>query len=184
MEFSGSVDGFSGLAKALRDLPQRVGKNILRSAVGAGAAVIRVEAKNNALRMKDTGTLARSIYQKQIRERSGPTNQTFFIGARSGKRYQKVSKTGRDLSRDAYYARWVELGHFTRGPGKGKLLRDANRGGKNNELLAFQVRTGAVRWVPAKPFLRPAFDVQKDRAVEAMAQKIRDRLVEGIETRS
>lgn len=184
MEFSGQLSGFKELAEALRDLPANIGKNVLRSAVGAGAAVIRNEAKQNALRMKKTGTLARAIYSKQIRELSGPERQTFYVGARSGKIYAKVGKKG--VSKDAYYARWVELGHFTRGPGKGgflstgsgRLVRDSNRGGSRNAILAAQVQGGHVRWVPARPFLRPAFDVRKDLAVDAIGNKIRDRLLE------
>jgi len=167
MDFGAKLEGFKEFADGLRKLPENIGKNVLRRAVSAGAAVIRVETKNNALAIKDTGTLARSIYQKQIRELSGPKNQVFFIGARSGKQYQK-DKNGKD----AYYARWVELGHFTRGPGKGRIVRDANRGGKNNSTLAAQVQAGHVRWVPARPFLRPAFDVKKEQAVDAMGASI------------
>lgn len=184
MEFDAKLTGFKELAEALRELPGNIGKNVLRSAAASGASVIRDEAKQNALRMKVTGTLARSIYMKQIRELSGPEKQTYFVGARSGKLYAKVGKKG--VNKDAYYARWVELGHFTRGPGKGgflstgsgRLVRNANRGGVNNALLAAQVQAGHVRWVPARPFLRPAFDVRKDLAVEAIGLKIKDRLYE------
>ncbi len=173
MELIAKLQGFRELADALKELPQNISKNVLRSAVSAGAAEVRVEAKKNALAMKRTGTLARAIYQKQIRELSGPDKQTFFVGARSGKLYQKVGKKG--VNKDAYYARWVELGHFTRAPGG--RLRHTNRGERNNATLAAAVQTGHVHWVPAHPFLRPAFDVKKDRAVEAIGQKIAARLL-------
>ena len=153
MDVTMKLQGFKELAEALKELPQNISKNVLRSAVGAGAAVVRVEAKNNALAMKKTGTLARSIYQKQIRELSGPEKQTFFVGARSGKLYRSVGKKG--VNKDAYYARWVELGHFSRPAKKG---------------------AGHVHWVPAHPFLRPAFDVRKAEAVDAIGQKIAARL--------
>jgi HK97 gp10 family phage protein len=169
------LTGFKELADALKELPANISKNVLRSAVGAGAAVVRVEAKNNALAMKKTGTLARSIYQKQIRELSGPEKQTFFVGARSGKLYQKVGKKG--VNKDAYYARWVELGHFSR-PSKAnkKLLRKAGRFEAQNINLAVAVESGVIHWIPARPFLRPAFDVKKEQAVEAIGQKIAARL--------
>jgi HK97 gp10 family phage protein len=174
MEFEMKLVGFKELAEALRELPQNIGKNVLRSAVGAGAAVIRVEAKKNAEGMRDTGTLARAIYQKQIPELSTSEKQVFYVGARQGKRFQKMGKKG--ISKDAYYARFVELGHFSRPSTGGRVLRNAGRGGVNSQRLADQVQAGTVKWVPAHPFLRPAFDVQKNRAVTAMGEKIGDRL--------
>lgn len=182
MDFDAKLTGFKELAELLRDLGPNLGKNVLRSSVAAGAAVVRVQTKRNAQAMADTGTMARAVYQKQIREQSGPEKQVFYVGVRQGKKQQSVGKKG--LNRDAFYARWVEFGHFTRGPGKGgffarsdgSLFRDTNRGGKNSAILVAQVQAGHVRWVPAHPFLRPAFDTQKENAVEAIGEKIRERL--------
>ena len=168
MDFDAKLEGFKEFADGLRKLPENIGKNVLRRAVSAGATVVRVEARNNALAIKETGTLARSIYQKQIRELSGPKNQVFFVGARSGKQYKSTGKKG--ASKDAYYARWVELGHFTRAPGG--RLRGTGRGQANNAKLVQLVQSGHVHWVPAKPFLRPAFDVKKEQAVDAMGASI------------
>lgn len=176
MDLEVKVVGFKELAAALRELPENISKNILRSAVAAGAAEIRMEAKSNALRIKRSGTLARAIYQKQIQELSDQEKQTFFVGARHGKRYQHRGKKG--LSADAYYAPFVEFGHFTRQPGSAKRLRKTNRGEVANPLLAFQVRTGQVKWVPPNPFLRPAFDTKKEAAVEAIAKKLADRILQ------
>jgi len=176
MDTTVKLEGFAELAAALRELPQNIAKNALRSAVGAGAAEIRKQAKANAEGMRDTGTLARSIYQKQIREQSNNEKQVFYVGARQGKSYQKVGKKG--VNKDAFYARFVELGHFSRRTEKGfeRVMRNANRGGVNNQRLADQVQAGTVKWVPAHPFLRPAFDVKKDAAVTAMGDKIAERL--------
>jgi len=165
MDVTVDLKGFAELAQELKNLPEKIGKNVLRSAVGAGAAVIRVEAKKNAQAIKDTGTLARSIYQKQIRELSGPEKQTFYVGARQGKAHQKVGKKG--LSRDAFYARFVELGHFSR-PSTGVRI--------GRSALIDHLKAGTVHWVPARPFLRPAFEVGKTRAVDAMGAKIAERL--------
>lgn len=174
MDFTLNLSGFKELADGLRQLPENVGKNYLRSAVGAGAAVVRNEARLNAQRIRVTGRLARSIYSKQIRELSDNTKQTYYVGARQGKKYQKVGKKG--LSQDAYYARFVELGHFTRPSTGGKVLRKSGRGQINNARLAAQVQAGQVRWVPPHPFLRPAFDVKQQAAVDAMGAKLRARL--------
>lgn len=170
MEFDVKLEGFKELAAALRGLPGNVGKNLLRAGVAAGAAEVRVEARKNALAIKRTGTLARSIYQKQIRELSDAEKQVFYVGARQGKKYQRVGKKG--LSADAYYARFVELGHFTRPAGGGKLPRHTNRGERNNAALASLVHSGQVKWVPPKPFLRPAFDVKKDAAIQKIGERI------------
>ena len=170
MEFDYKVEGFKELAAALRGLPSGVGRNLLRAGVAAGAAEVRVEARKNAEAMRRTGTLARSRYQKHIPELSNDEKHVFYVGARQGKKYQKVGK--KQLSYDAYYARFVELGHFTRPSTGGRLPRHTNRGERNNAALASLVQSGHVRWVPPKPFLRPAFDVKREAAVEKIGQRI------------
>lgn len=102
-----NVQGLKELQAALKDLPERIARNVLRGAVGAGAAVIRKEARGRA--PVATGTLKRAIYQKQIRELSSQVKQTFYVGARKGKKYRYQGKKG-TLSQDAYYARFVEFG--------------------------------------------------------------------------
>ncbi|MBK7082354.1 MAG: HK97 gp10 family phage protein [Betaproteobacteria bacterium] len=174
MEVTIQLQGFAELAAALKTLPDNIARNALRSAVAAGAAEVRVAAKANALAMRDTGTLARSIYQKQIRELSSLQRQTFYVGARKGKNLQagrtfgKQGSKTRTASMDAYYARWVEFGHFSRPSGGGRIPRGAGR--------AAVTSSSAVHWIPPHPFLRPAFDSRKGAAIEAMARKLRDRL--------
>lgn len=173
VDFTVRLDGFAELAAALRELPANIGRNVLRSAVAAGAAVIRVEAKKNAEQMRDTGTLARSIYQKQIREQSTLEKQVFYVGARQGKQFQKVGKKG--ANKDAYYARFVELGHFSRPTAKsgGGIIK---RGGGRDSEIARRLHAGSIHWIPAHPFLRPAFDVKHQQAVTAMGAKIAERM--------
>lgn len=157
------VEGLSQLAEAFRLLPQNIGKNVLRGAVYRASKVVRDAAKE--LAPVESGTLKRSIYMKQIRERSGPLVQTFYVSARKGKKYRKKGK-GAGSGRDAYYAGFVEFGHFTRGS-KGRL-RKTNRGQANNQALADMVQTGQVRWVSPKPFMRPAWDSRKREALDNM----------------
>ena len=141
------VKGLRELNEALRLLPDRIAKNVLRGACGAGAAIIRKEAVARApVYTGDVtkghpppGTLKRAIYMKQIRERSGVTKQTFYVGVRSGKKQR--DKKGRTL--DAYYWSWVEFG------------------------------TAKMR---ARPFLRPAFEAAKNRAVERIKQYLAERI--------
>lgn len=135
------VLGLDELARQLKTLPEKLAKNGLRAAVNAGAEVIRKDAANRA--PVATGRLKKAIYKKQIREKSNNNQQTFFVGARSGKKY-------RQKNQDAYYWRFLEFG-------KAKM--------------------------PAQPFLRPAFDTNKTRAVEAIAKKLKQRIDELAKTK-
>lgn len=104
-----NLSGFKELAAALRELPQRVAKNSLRAAVGAGAAVIRTEARIRAPR--DTGEMAKDILIK--RERDTPGGDTFTarysVFVLSGKKSRLKGKK-RDVQRDSYYWKFVEFG--------------------------------------------------------------------------
>ncbi len=145
------VEGLAELARALRELPDRVAKNDLRVSVYAGAKVIRDEARIRAPRaiasvgsdQPPPGTLKRSVIMKHIPELSSLTRQTFFVTVRHGKKYRKQGKKG-NLSQDAWYWRFVEFG---------------------------------TRKMRARPFLRPALEAKRRDAVQAM----KDRLTERIE---
>ena len=142
--------------------------------MNAGARVIRDEAKIKAPVV--TGRLKRAIYTKYIRELSDPWKATYYVGVRKGKRYVRLNAK-RDM--DAYYAKFVEYGHFTRRAGSkfAKIgYRKSNVGQVNNELLASEVQTGAVRWVPAQPFMRPAWDAKQDAALEALKSYMQKRI--------
>ena len=144
------VQGLDQLAKALRELPQRVARNGLRAAVYAGAKVIRDEAKLQApvatgdlgANQPPRGTLKRSVIMKQIPELSGAQKQTFFVTVRHGKKYKKQGKKG-NLSQDAWYWRFVEFGTIK---------------------------------MSARPFLRPAFDMKKHEAVTAIKTRLAQRI--------
>ena len=144
------VQGLDQLAKALRELPQRVARNGLRAAVYAGAKVIRDEAKLQApvatgdlgANQPPRGTLKRSVIMKQIPELSGAQKQTFFVTVRHGKKYRKQGKKG-NLSQDAWYWRFVEFGTIK---------------------------------MSARPFLRPAFDMKKHEAVTSIKTRLAQRI--------
>lgn len=191
MEVTIQLQGFAELAAALKTLPDNIARNALRSAVAAGAAEVRVAAKANALAMRDTGTLARSIYQKQIRELSSLQRQTFYVGVRSGRKLKKYGKSKLSVASEegAFYGRLVEFGHWSRPAGKHQLRDRGGRAGSGrwvfNRLSQAKDRSttiermaaaGQIHWIPPHPFLRPAFDAKKGAAIEAMAKKIRARL--------
>lgn len=144
------VDGLAELKRALEELPKNIGRNVLRGAVRAGAAVIRAESQARApVYAGDVskghpppGTLKRAIYMKQIAELSGATRQTFIVGARKGRKYRHQGKSG-NLSQDAYYASFVEFG---------------------------------TSRMAARPFMRPAFEAKKNAAVEAIKAYLAQRI--------
>jgi HK97 gp10 family phage protein len=147
-----NVTGLKELQEALKQLPVNIGKNVLRGATRAGAAVIRVEAKNKApvytgpmaKGHPPPGTLKRSVYQKQIRELSSAVQQTFYVGVRIGK--DRKDNKGRSL--DAYYWRFVEFG---------------------------------TAKMPARPFMRPAFEAKKMEALYAIKNYMAERIPREVE---
>jgi len=170
-EFDGGfkVEGLRELQDALKQLPDNIAKNVLRGAVASGAAVIRDQAKSNApvyhgdvsKGHPPPGTLKRSIYIKQIREFSDLHRQVFFIGVRRGKQFRNQGKKG-NLSQDAFYWTWVEFGHYWH---SGKSITTKSERGKLYRGESFHE---GAQFVLAHPFLRPAFESQKDNAVEQM----------------
>lgn len=149
------VAGLSELSAALRELPQRIGRNVLRGTVAAGAAEVRTAVKTSApVYTGDVaqghpppGTLKRAIYQKQIRELSDDQRQVFFVGVRQGKKFRNQGKKG-DKSQDAYYWRFVEFG---------------------------------TSKMAARPFLRPGFEASKMAAVERMKTYMAERIPREVE---
>jgi HK97 gp10 family phage protein len=104
-----NLTGFKELAAALRELPQRVAKNGLRSAVGAGAAVIRKEARVRA--PKKTGEMAKDIQIKRERDTQGGDLfiARYSVFVLSGKKSRLKGKK-RNVQRDSFYWKFVELG--------------------------------------------------------------------------
>ena len=144
------IEGLAELNRALRELPQRIANRGLRTAVYAGAKVIRDEARHRApkaaqslgTKQPSAGTLKRSVIMKHIRERSGGGRQTFYVLVRQGKKYRNQGKRG-NLSQDAWYWRFVEF--------------------------------GTVK-MSARPFLRPAFDMKKNDALMAIKTRLAARI--------
>lgn len=143
------ITGLKELNEALKQLPERVARNVLRGAVNAGASIIRKEMKDKApvytgpvsAGHPPPGTLKRAVYQKQIGELSSLLKQTFFVGVRHGKKYQKVGK--REVNLDAYYLPFVEFGTSN---------------------------------MAARPFMRPAFETKKGEAVDAIKAYLEERI--------
>lgn len=71
---------------------------------------------------------------------------------------------------DAFYAGWVEFGHYYVPPGgKGGIGGSLRQRRKLRSL-------SSARFVPGRPFLRPAFESKKEAAVQAMVDRLKQRL--------
>lgn len=109
------IKGLAELELALRQLPDNIARNVLRGMVNAGATVIRQEVVARAPvyegddKRADPGLIKRSVFQKQIPERSTRNRQTFYVGVRTGKG-STVKLRGRVLASDAWYWRFLEFG--------------------------------------------------------------------------
>ena len=158
----------------LQTLPLLVQKRIALGAVATAASVIRkasielapmylpasIPQKNHP----PPGTLKKAIYQARMVDKCTPTNEAWIVGIRTGNK-----TTAKGAARpDAYYASWVEFGHFTRMPAGPKTTK------KSRKLAARAL--GITRYVAPQPFMRPAFEQSKASAMQAMSDYIRDRL--------
>jgi HK97 gp10 family phage protein len=142
------LKGGKELQAFLNQLPAKIERNIMRSALRAGAKVIADEAKLN-VPVKD-GLLRDSI-RVSTRARKG-----------------QVTASAKAGSRKAWYWRFVEFGtaaHTIKSSIGSALFFNGG---------AFKsVRHPGAR---AKPFMRPALDSKSNDAIRAVGRKIQERL--------
>jgi HK97 gp10 family phage protein len=173
------IVGGEQLFNFLQTLAVKVEKNIMRSALRAGAAVIKDKAKENVpVRLGDL--------KKSIRVSTGAKNGVVAASVKAG-------------DKKAYYWRFVEYGT------KGHLIKvEENERAINYRLTAKRgvltrvsmttVNRNALRigntfvgptvnhpGAKPSPYMRPAFDSEADNAIAAVAEQIKKRLTkEGI----
>lgn len=148
-----TITGGRELAQFLATLPAKVEKNIMRSALRAGAAVFREEVK--ATMPVDTGTLRRTV-KVSVKARRGQVLASMKVGGKN-----------------AWYAHLVEYGTRPHKitPARAKALR----------IAGYTVADVDHPGSRPHPFIRPAFDSKSSAAIAAVAAQIRKRLTaEGI----
>ena len=161
------------LLQDFRELGEAVQKKLTIGAVAAGARVIATEARRLAPEYDEQvqrghpprGTLKRAIYYTRLISECTATYETWVIGVRAGKRFQQVKRGKGTVNLDAFYAAWVEYGHYAR-TAKG-VTRDGKKAGR---------ALGVTTWVPAQPFMRPAFALKREEAFKAMEKYLQERL--------
>jgi len=138
------VLGLEELKRKMLTLGSKISRNALKSALVAGAKEVKKEAL--VLAPVKTGRMRKAIYIKKM-GKPNPFKENVILGVRSGKKLQK-----RNL--DAYYWKFIEFGHLTRPKGKAR-----SRSGRASALA------GGGKMVAAQPFVRPAFQNSKERAL-------------------
>jgi HK97 gp10 family phage protein len=138
------VEGLTELKDLLeRKLPEHIQGKAMQGALAQAAKPIVTEARKNA--PVKTGILRRAIYSLKARE-STRQKAIRLITVRAGKRQGK---------RDAYYWKWIEFG---------RGASTAKKGSLGTPERGFFGKT--VKATLAQPFLRPAFESQKMRAID------------------
>lgn len=151
------LEGTAELLTQFRELREAAQKRALRAAAKDGAEVIRAEAARLAPRAR--GKLAQHI-ETRVHAMAGPNEIDIDIGP----------------AKNVWYGMIVELG------AKPHRMRPRRSRGKK-VLASMEQVFGAEIEHPgfrARPFLRPAFDTQKEAAVEAFGQSLQKRVTRAL----
>jgi len=173
----------SQLQATVTDLVSRIGEaageSTLRSTGFAGAEVFREEAKRNAAKNAKTFTIHRNIIVKRLEELSDAGQRQVYL---------VTVRKGNYGGSDAFYWRFVEDGHAKVRKNKtvskktGKVV-DWKRHRANEEKYwqkkAAEMEFGSAR-VPAKPFIRPAYESKKQEAADAMVSTLNEQLAKNL----
>lgn len=150
------VKGMRELSEALRQLPQRIARNALRQSVAAGASVIRSDAKARApmaTAPPGPGQPLPGTLKRSILIR--------HLSERSG------------LTSQTYV---VGVRHGKRYRKQGK------KGNRSQDAYYWRwVEFGTVK-MSARPFLRPAFEANKEKAVQVIGEYLARRIPEEVAT--
>lgn len=143
---------FSGWKQGIAQLADEKLTSLARSMAVAGGSVLRDEAKRQA--PVEEGILRDSIY---LAFKDGKSNDAQVV----------YSVTWN--SKKAPHGHLLEFGHWQ--PYKVVKL-------PNGDWFTTTEKLAAPKFTAAKPFLRPAFDIAKQRAATAMIERGKQRLPE------
>lgn len=155
------VKGLSQIARAMRELPNRVDRKVLNDGLAIAATMVRDEARTLAPELSSEdprwrrGTLKRAIRIAKIPARRAQMSAEVIVRVRrlSGRQIAAFKKRMRKQGRPHVAARLNPLDPF---------------------YWIFQ-EFGTARHA-AKPFLRPAFEAKKQQAVDAAIKFFRERV--------
>jgi len=153
MEFTFIIEGIDDLETLLDELPKEIDqRKVLRTALREGAKIIQIAAKGKC-----------PVYSGPPRADVKPGELRDSINLRTRTRGGEVTvliQTGAgDFIGDQFYGAFIEFGHHV-----GK-----RRGGGKYRRMINDLR----QFVPAHPFLRPAFDENKDAVGRIIGEAIK-----------
>lgn len=149
----GAKANLKGALAGLDVLKGPLAKRLARSMAVAGGTVYRDEAK--LLAPVASGLLQSAIYLAYKEGRSTDKDVTYSITWNSKK---------------APHGHLLEFGHWQ--------IYATYKGSDGQWHTNKAVPLAEPRWVPAHPFLRPAFDMGRERAQQAMLDRGKERLPE------
>lgn len=152
------------VTKALNRLLNEDAEALLRAAGFAGAKIIKDEAVRRV--PVKSGTIRKNIIVKRMEEKSdGGKKQTYKVTVRTGKHGNEG---------DAYYWRWVEEGH--------SYVR--KKPSKTSKAMTWKAHRAAMKLEygdskkGARPFMRPAYEAVKGQIIDAMRERMAEKLKE------
>lgn len=183
------VTGMAELKQTLMALPEAIRLRVVKGMVATGAEIFRAEAVSRApvftgpisAGHPPSGTLKRAIYKTRMPSECTDTREVWKVSVKKGKAAQtsgsNSSSSGPEqVNQDAFYARWVEYGHYTRAP---KGLAPTQFGRRQIVSTGSQMVIGA-HYVSPKPFMRPSFETKKQAAVNAMGTYLAYKLADAV----
>ena len=166
------VQGLSDLGARMKNLSADVSNRISRAATAAGASVIKSAAQSKVPVL--TGALKKGIVVKRIpKSETGLTSEHIVtVSTRQMKKY--VDKSRAAVTELQGPTQPVTSGGKTYRPKK-LLARQDSYASLGDFYYARFIEFGTAK-MAAKPFLRPAYDENKQKAVEAIKDRIEKRL--------
>ncbi len=149
------VQGLEQLSKALKELPDRMARNGLRASVYAGAKVIRDEARLQA------PVAIASLGPDQ------PPPGTLKRAV--------IMKQIPELSSKTNQTFFVTVRHGKRYRKQGK------KGNLSQDAWYWRFVEFGTRKMRARPFLRPAFDLRKNDALDAIKTRLAERIEQAVQ---
>jgi HK97 gp10 family phage protein len=146
------VKGADQIVANMRSLTDKLRKSILRKSVVAGAYAVRDAARSKA--PVRTGRMRDAIIIKLIPEKTTQWQVTYYVTVRSGKRFKNIRVRVRDGAEFG-----VRKYSFRTYDGTAPYWRIVEFGLGNT---------------PAQPFMRPAFNENKDRALGIITLYLRE----------
>lgn len=180
------VSDFTKFAAELRSLPDLMRQKLLRGAADEVMTALRDRAVAEAPMETEPGpsapppgNLKRAIYRMRVPEECNDRYEVWKVGVRVGKgSWKRKRNQGRETnSVGAFYAYFVEHGHWTRTP-KSAMMGLGTRDQKRKRYQD----SGKARWVPANPFFARAFEAIKPTISSRMQAYVDRNIRESLRT--